>query len=237
MLDASPSETAARPLRVLAAGAVKSVMEDLFDAGRTEAGAAVEAIFDTVGALRDRVLGGDRPDILILSTPAIDALAAGGRIEPGPVLNLGRTGVALAGPKDSPTVAIDTPEGFRQVLLDVPSIGYAEPGRGATAGTQFVKCLERLGLTDLLREKLKVFPFRVDAITAVGRGEIAVGVSQATEVLPRTEVAFLGFFPEPLQVWTSYRAAALSDDPAAMGLMDALASPKGIAALRRAGFH
>lgn len=237
MLDALPSETAARPLRVLAAGAVKSVMEDLFEAGRPASGAALETTFDTVGALRDRVLGGERPDILILSTPAIDALSAGGLIEPGPVLDLGRTGAALAGRKGNPTVAIDAAEDFRQFLLDAASIGYADPGRGATAGTQFVKCLDRLGLTDLLRERLKVFPFGVDAVSAVGRGEIAVAVSQATEILPRPEVAFLGFFPEPFQIWTSYRAVALSHGPAARGLIDVLASPRGVAALRRAGFH
>ena len=79
-------------------------------------------------------------------------------------------------------------------------------------------------------------PFGVDAVSAVGRGEIAMAVSQATEILPRPEVAFLGFFPEPCQIWTSYRAVALPGHPSAVGFIDALTSAKGADALRRAGF-
>jgi len=124
VLNALRSETVARPLRVLAAGAVKSVVEDVF-AGRSSTGEAIETVFDTVGAL---------------------------------------------------------------------------------------------------------------AVSAVGRREIAMAGSQATEILPRTEVTFLGFFPESCQIWTSYRAVALPGHPAAAGVIDALARAKGAAALRRAGF-
>jgi molybdate transport system substrate-binding protein len=235
VLDALPFETAARPLRVMAAGAAKSVIEDLF-AGCAASGAPMDTIFDTAGALRDRVLGGDRPDILILSTEAMDALAAGGRFRQGAAADLGRTGVGLAGQKRRAPPSLETVDQFREVLLAAPSIGYADPARGATAGAWFVKCLHGLGLTEALRDRLKAFPFGVDAVSAVGRGEIAMAVSQATEILPRPEVAFLGFFPEPCQIWTSYRAVALPGHPSAVGFIDALTSAKGADALRRAGF-
>jgi molybdate transport system substrate-binding protein len=235
VLNARSSETAARPLRVMAAGAAKSVIEDLF-AGRAASGAPIETMFDTVGALRDRVLGGDRPDILILSTEAMDALAAGGRFRQGPAADLGRTGVGLAGQRRRARASLETVEQFREVLLAAPSIGYADPTRGATAGAWFVKCLQELNLTDALRDRLKAFPFGVDAVSAVGRGEIAMAVSQATEIVPRPEVAFMGFFPEPCQIWTSYRAVALPGHPSAIGFIDVLASARGADALRRAGF-
>ena len=158
MLNARPSETAARPLRVMAAGAAKSVIEDLF-AGRAASGAPMDTIFDTAGALTHRVLGGDRPDILILSTEAMDALAADGRIRQGAAADLGRTGVGLAGETRRAPPALETVDQFREILLAAPSIGYADPARGATAGAWFVKCLHELDLTEALRDRLKAFPF------------------------------------------------------------------------------
>jgi molybdate transport system substrate-binding protein len=236
VLKAPSPEPVARSLRVLAAGAVKSVMQDLFGGSGSTVGASMETIFDTVGALSDRVLEGERADILILSASVMEDLVDAGRIDVSRSLELGRTGVALAGPTGGPRIVMDTPDQFREVLLAAPSIGHADPARGATAGIHFVKCLRQLGLDDLLRDRIKVFPFGVDAVSAVGRGEIAIAVSQATEILPRPDVACLGLFPEPFQIWTSYRAVALADHPAARYCMDALASLDGAFALRRAGF-
>lgn len=224
------------PLRVLAAGAVKAVVRDLFEGSRIRSGCRLDVAFDTVGALRDRVLAGERPDVAILSAPAMKHLTEQGLIERRRLVELGRTGVALAGPEGSPRAAMETAEAFSVVLRAAPSIGYADPARGATAGAHFVRCLDRLGLADALRDRLKVFPFGVDAVSAVGRGEVAVAVSQATEIVPRPEVAFLGMFPNECQIWTDYEAAALSDRPEAHEFMDALETLAGAAALARVGF-
>jgi molybdate transport system substrate-binding protein len=215
---------------------VKAVVRDLFECSRIRSGCQLDVAFDTVGALRDRVLAGDRPDVVILSAPAMKHLTEQRLLDRGRTVELGRTGVALAGPEGSPRAAMETAEGFSMVLRAAPSIGYADHARGATAGAHFVRCLDRLGLADALRNRLKVFPFGVDAVSAVGRGEVAFAVSQATEIVPQPEVAFLGMFPDECQIWTAYEAAALSDRPEAHEFMDALESSAGAAALARVGF-
>jgi molybdate transport system substrate-binding protein len=223
-------------LRVLAAGAVKAVMHDLFHGFRLGSGSRLDMVFDTVGALRDRVLAGERPDILIVSAPAMQPLTAKGIVDQVRLMDLGRTGVALAGRKGRGQADLDTAGRFKEVLLAAERIGYADPARGATAGTQFVKCLGHLGLEETLRARLKVYPFGVEAISALGRGELDIAVSQATEILPQPDVSFLGMFPEECQVWTAYQAVALSDRPGAQEFMGVLAGPAGSAALQRVGF-
>ncbi len=196
----------------------------------------LDVTFDTVGALRDRALQGEPADILILSDTAMrvvdEALPRTLRV----TRDLGRTGIGLAGAAGREPTDIATPESFRDLLLNAHSIGYADPARGATAGTQFARTLDQLGLTVRLRDRLSVFAFGVDAVSAVSRGEVEIAVSQATEIVPRPEVSFLGLFPEPYQLWTCYQAATLSDREDAKAFLDLLGGSEGTAALRHSGF-
>jgi molybdate transport system substrate-binding protein len=204
-------------LRIFAAGATKSLVEELGPRFEREAGVKLVAAFDTVGALRDRVLKGEAPDMVLLSAVAVKAIADRQPIPSGMILDLGRTGVALAQPRGRAPAQIDTPEKFRDFLMKAGVIGYADPARGATAGTQFKKAIDQLGLAEPLKDKLKVYPFGVEVIAAVGKGELDVGVSQATEIVTHATVSFVGFLPDALQVWTIYQAAAQKNGFEAVG--------------------
>ncbi len=68
--------------------------------------------FDTVGALRDRVIAGETPDLVVLSTAAITQMAEKGKASSAS-LSLGRTGVGLAVPHGQPIADISTPKSSR----------------------------------------------------------------------------------------------------------------------------
>ena len=76
-----------------------------------------EAAYDTVGALRDRILGGERPQVALLSAEAIGLLIQRGLVREDATQALGRTGVALATPAGRPLPDISTPEAFRAEIL------------------------------------------------------------------------------------------------------------------------
>jgi molybdate transport system substrate-binding protein len=239
---ASAAQTPAREtlpretLTVFAAGAVKAAMAEIFERFEADGSARIVAHYDTVGALRDRALGGEAVDIVLLSTQAIAAIETQGRLVGGTRMAVGRTGIGLAGRLGS-AQRIRTAEAFRAVLAAAPSIGYADPARGATAGTHFSKLLAELGLAETLKSRLKLYPFGVETIAAVAKGELEIGVSQATEIVAHpNEVAFLGLFPDPYNLWTSYEAAALADTAATRRLLAALAAPEAQAAFARIGF-
>jgi len=188
------TSAAAETVTIFVAGAAKAALPAITDSFGKDTGHTVEASFDTVGALRDRVLKGERPDLVILSAPAISALADKGAVARDVVVDLGRTGVGLAGRTGLAAAAVETPDQLRALLLGASSIGYADPARGATAGTLFAKALVELGLAEPLKDRLKVFPFGGDVIAAVEEGKIELGVSQATEILTHS-VRFLGYLP------------------------------------------
>jgi molybdate transport system substrate-binding protein len=228
---------AAETLIVFAAGAVKAAVGELIPVFEAAGGDKIQPQYDTVGALRDRALAGEAAHVVLLSAPAIAAIGDRGLLVAGTRQPVGRTGIGLAGPLGSAT-RIATPADFVAVLKNAKSIGYADPARGATAGTHFSKVLAELGLAEPLKDRLKLYPFGVETIAAVAKGELEIGVSQATEIVAHPgEVAFLGLFPEPYNIWTPYEAAALRDTPAARRLLALLSSDCARNAFARSGFE
>jgi len=229
------TSAAAETVNIFVAGAAGAALPAITESFRRDTGHTVEASVDTVGALRDRVLKGERPDLVILSAPAISALAEKGAVARDSVVDLGRTGVGLAGRRGLAAAAIETPDQLRALLLGASSIGYADPARGATAGTIFARTVTELGLAESLKDRLKVFPFGADVVAAVEQGTIELGVSQATEIITRP-VQFLGYLPEPYQSWTPYQAALVTGRPPARQFLEALKGPKAVEAFQRIGF-
>jgi molybdate transport system substrate-binding protein len=232
----STSASGAMP-PLYAAGAVKHAVEELREGLRAAGRPVPDALYDTVGALRDRIIAGDRPAVTLLSAEAIAALAQRGLVPVDGVAEVGRTGVGLAAPAGRPAPDISTVEGFRAALLAAESIAFADPARGATAGRHVAATLERLGLMEALRPKLRLVPFGVEGINLVSRGEVALAFSQATEIIGRPGVQLVGLLPDAVQLWTVYRAAVVRDGEEARALLALFTTEAAKAAFAKIGFR
>lgn len=222
---------------IFAAGATKHAVEELQAAERAAGRPVPDAAFDTVGALRDRILAGERPAVTLLSAEAVAAIRARGIGPADGAVDVGRTGVGLAAPAGRPAPDIGTPEAFRSALLAAETIAYADPARGATAGRHVAAVIERLGLTEALRPKLRLVSFGVEGVAMAGRGEVALAFSQATKIIERPGVQLVGLLPEALNLWTVYRAAIVEDGAAARALLALLSGEAARAAYARIGFR
>lgn len=228
----------AEDLRVLAAGAAKHAVEVLAPVFERVTGHRILASYDTVGAQRDRVLlaaPGAVADVVILSDAAIDALRKAGRVIDAswPV---GQVVVALAVPAGSAALDLSDEAALRRALLAAPSIGWADPARGATAGTHFQKVVESLGLRETLADRTRVLPFGVEVIQAVAQGRIALGVSQSSEIVQSPGVQLAGALPAPHGLATGYSAVRTSASAAGAAFMNFLAEPQAVQAFRASGF-
>jgi molybdate transport system substrate-binding protein len=192
----------------LAAGAVQGAILRLEPAIAAASTAKFDAVFDTVGALRDRVLGGDSADLVILSEAGLAALEKAGKIA-GPAIDLGSISVALAARKGARAPDVGSPDALRQALLSAGSIAHADPARGATAGAHFAHVLEQLGIAGEVSARVTVLPFGGDVIEGVARGRFEIGVSQSSEIVSHPGVALVGRLPAPYDRRTRYLAAKL----------------------------
>jgi molybdate transport system substrate-binding protein len=221
----------------LAAGAVKTAVEALLAAPGAWPAPHPAVSYGTVGALRDRIVGGEAFDATVLSAEAMALLAHRGLVATSTITPLGTTGTGLAVRTGLRFPPIDTEAGFVAVLESAASIAWADPASGATGGKHFAAVIERLGIADRVRAKSLLFPFGVEAVAACERGEADIAVSQATEIVGRPGVTLLGLLPPPHDLVTRYVAACRADTPAARAIIAALTGDAGRAALAAIGFE
>jgi molybdate transport system substrate-binding protein len=226
-------------IRVLAAGAAKAAVERIAPEFTRQTGHTLSATFDTVGAQRDRVLSGAPAavaDVVILSKSAITQLSNAARLTQDSTQDIGVVSVSLAVPQGAPVPDISSPQALKQTLLAASSIAYADPARGATAGTHFAKVVDTLGLHQTLQARTTVLPFGVEVIKDVSHGKYALGVSQSSEILQHPGITMVGPLPAPLGLSTGYAAAQTSAQAAASVLMTYLASETALQHFRATGF-
>ena len=238
------SRASAAEIVLFAAGAAKEFVSRI-DAPFTQAtGHRIKATFDTVGAQRERVEKGERPDVVILSSAAVAQLNKLGLIDATSIRDVGDVEVGLAisataasgSAQGNSAPVISTPEALRATLLAANSIAYADPARGATAGAHFAKVLAALGINDTLAKRTTVLPFGVEVIEAVAAGKFELGVSQSSEIVQHKGVRYLGALPPPYRLGTRYQVAALKDKPAAASLIEFLQTSAARDAMRASGF-
>jgi molybdate transport system substrate-binding protein len=230
-------------ITVFAAGAAKELVTRI-DAPFTQAtGHRIKATFDTVGAQRERVEKGERPDVVILSSAAITQLSKLGLIDATSVGDIGdvQVGIAISAnassnAKDSRVPDISTPDALRKTLVAATSIAYADPARGATAGTHFAKVLTALGIREDVAARTTVLPFGVDVIDAIATGKYEIGVSQSSEIVQHKGVRYVGALPPPYRLGTRYQVAALKDRAVAASLIAFFQTSAARDAMQASGF-
>lgn len=236
---AMPCVAVAAEVTVLAAGAAKALLRDIEADFASASGDRTSARFDTVGAQRERVERGERPDVVILSQAAIAQLLKLDLVERDSIRDIGDVQVGLAVSASVPanaTPAIASADALRATLLAAKSIAYADPARGATAGAHFATVLQSLGIREQLAGRITVLPFGVDVIEAVATGRFEIGISQSSEIVQHAGVRYIGPLPPPHGLATRYQAAALKGRANGAALLRYLGGPAGQAASRKSGF-
>ena len=194
-------------IKVMSAGAVKTMVAALGAEFERESGNTIDYNFGTAGALRERVKGGETADLVVVSQSAIAALAKLGHVVPATVTDLGRTVTGVIVREGAPKPDIATPDAFKQALRKARSVAYTDPKAGGTGGIMFAALLDKLGLADEVNAKavLGKGGFDVSQIVADGRAES--GTTFISEALPVKGLVVLGPLPGDLHNTNGYTAA------------------------------
>jgi molybdate transport system substrate-binding protein len=195
----------AAEIKVLSAGAVRSIMTDLAQTFTQETGHTVTLSFGTVGVIRQKLGAGEIADVVIMTDEAVDEMARKGVVAPGTRTDLARTAMGIAVRDGAPRPDISTPEALKQTLLTVKSLVYVDPAQGGTSGIHFAKVLERLGIAEAVKAKTKLVPGGYPA-ELVAKGEVELVAHQISEILPVKGVTLVGPLPRDLQKVTVYSA-------------------------------
>jgi molybdate transport system substrate-binding protein len=215
--------------------AVRTLADDFAHAG----GTAADIVFEPMGALQARLAAGETADVLILATPAIDALGAKGKIVAASRADIGRApiGVAVRAGTAAPDIA--TPRAFAATLTAARAIALSDPAVGGSAGIYLRDLFAKLGLAEMIAAKTAYQKSGVAAAAAVARGDADLAMTFVPELLQADGVRILGPLPPPHGHETAYTAAVAADSPhqdAARAFIAALTVPAARAVFAKAGF-
>lgn len=223
-------------IRVLSTHAAMGVLNELGPKFERATGHRLSIGYDPAKAVKRQIENGAAFDVAIVTRPVFDDLAAQGKILLETRADIGRSGLGVAVRKGAPKPDIATTEAFKRALLATKSVVRSTEG---TSGIYFETLLDRLGIAEAMRDKVKLGPSgRVAELVA--RGEADMAVQQIAELLPVTGAQYAGPFPPELQLYSEFAAGVASASKhreAAKAFIATLTTPEAIALFTAAGFE
>jgi molybdate transport system substrate-binding protein len=224
----------AAELKVFCSTALKTVLEEIgpqFE--KSTENKLVVTVAPTAG-LRAQIDQGAAFDIVLLTASATDDLAKAGKIDINSRTAIARAGLGAATLKSAAKLDIGTSDAFKRTLLAAKSIGMTRQGASATT---FNALFEKLGVAAEVKPKVKLLEGA--AGEAVAKGEVELGLTQISELLPYAEDQAAPL-PADIQTYTTFSAgvsAASKDSDAAKSLIKFLTAPGAIPVIRAKGME
>ncbi len=218
--------SSAAELRVVSGGAPKDTLALIAPAFERASGHRLDLAFAIVGEVQQRLLAGEKADVVLLPAPVMDALDKAAKLRAGSRTPLARVGLAAVVRDGAAKPDVSTPEALRAALLEARSITHSDPQ--TPGGRHIAAMLTKLGVTDTPERKIVARSAIGGGAQFIASGEVEIGLYLVSEVLTTKGVAVAGMLPAELQSWIVYNGAILTDSAApeaAAALIRFLADP------------
>jgi molybdate transport system substrate-binding protein len=228
----------AADLKLLTAGAFKSVALELVPEFEKKTGHKVTVENDTAGAVARRVGGGEYVDVVVMPPAAMGPLL-GSKLVESSAKPLARVGIGVAIKQGAPVPDISTVDAFKKSLLAARAITYTDPASGGTAGTYLANLFEKMGIAAQLKPKTVLVKGGLAAEKVI-TGEAEIALQPASELLAVPGAMLVGPIPLEVQTYLIYAGAVSAgarDQAAADALLAALHGPDKAALLKKKGME
>ena len=226
-------------LKLLVAGAYKTVAQELGAAYEKRTGHKVILEEGTAGQLAKRVADGEAFDVMVVTPAVIKQLSDGGRIRVESAANVAKVGIGVAVKEGAPKPDLSSADAFRKALLDARRVAYIDPAAGGSSGLYLDKLFERMGVAAEVRAKAVLVPGGRVA-DKVASGEADLGIHQISEILPVKGATLVGPLPADVQNYTVYTAVVsphARDLLAAAEFVATMRTPEAAAVLKAKGME
>jgi molybdate transport system substrate-binding protein len=241
MRAGGPAEAA--EIRVLSSGSMKAAFSQLLADFQKSSGNTATIEYGPAGAIVGRIQKDEAADVVIVSRSQLQKLEGNGKVVPGSLADVAGIALGVAIRKGAPKPDISTVEAFKRALLAARSIGYRDPITGSTSGIYTAGMLERLGLANELKPKLRLDRSEGDVpenvFQGVAKGEVEMQIGQITEIVISPGVELAGPLPAEIQNTTVMAAGVVTTSKApdaARTLIGFISSPAAAAVLKASGF-
>lgn len=237
-LVVQPSIARATEITVLCSNGFRAVMQELGPPFEQATGHKIQITYGVSTELKRRIEGGEVFDVAILSSAMIDDLIKQSKIARDSREVLARSGMGLAIKRGAAKPSIQTADALERTLKSSRSIAFAKEGAG---GLFFMELIQRLGIAEEIKPKLKPTATGDEASQAVARGDAELGVLPMSEILPVPGVDLLGAFPDNVQshlvIVAGVSSTVAAKASAAEELITHLTAPAALPVIRKKGME
>ena len=230
----------AAEIKVLSGIGMQPVMEDLGPKFERATGHKLAITYGSLGAVVERVQGGETADVVIIPRQGIDGFVKDGKAAAGNVTVILRSGLGVAVRKGAPKPDISSPEALKRALLAAKSIAYGNPAQGSASGIHFAKVLDRLGIANEMKPKTVFLPKPGLVGVLVANGEAEIAVQQIQELVYVAGIEVVGPLPGDLQDTVVFSAAIMTgamDAEASKALVNFLRTPEAATVIKAKGME
>jgi molybdate transport system substrate-binding protein len=238
-LSISGSAGVAADIHVMSGGAPKEVLAMLTPRFEQQTGHKVHFTYIVISAMQQKLAAGEKPDLVLMPAPALEAQAKSGVMRNEPRPNLGIVRVGLVVREGAPKPDISTLDSFKQAVLAAKSVVHANPA-ATPSGAHLAKVWEQLGIADAVKGKAIHRNALDGGVAAITKGEAELGLYPVSEIIHEKGVALAGLIPSEVQLNTVYAAGVLAANAApepALAFVKFLADPANAPHWKDGGFE
>lgn len=159
--------------------------------------------FDTAGAAEKKFISDEKSACLITTKFRIDKSLGEGLLKGDLPISLVDTlaGIAYSGAQKP---QIKSEADLKKILLEVRSIAFSDPAKGATVGLHFLEVIKKLGIEKEVLQKSVMADDGVQTMKLVISKKVELGITQVSEIVQADSSTLLGPFPKEFELSSRY---------------------------------
>lgn len=219
---------------------LRGVMDALGPQFEQASGYRLSLAFNPSASLNRRLQAGETADVVIGTRAMIDGLIAGGKVTPGSDVAVAHSTVGVAMCKGARRPDISTADACVRALLAARAIACSDPTGGGASGVHFLELIERLGIAEAMKPKIRLAPVGTFTAALLVSGEAELAVQQISELIVVEGAEVIGPLPGELGETSTFVGAvhaAAKQPQAAQALLDFLRTAEAEAIIKARGLE
>src|SRR6185437_12301781 len=199
-------------LTLVAPGGIRTALQHLLPGYEKATGNKVTGSYVSGGMTKQKIIEGEVFDVPVIQPP-YDNVLASGNLDAKSETPLATVSVVAAVRAGGSKPDISNGDALKKLLLSVKSISCPSIARGAACGVSFEATLVKLGIKDTVMAKIVTAQSGWDSVKMLGRGEVELGITFASESDPDPAVQMLGALPRDASIPTGFVGFAHARTP------------------------
>lgn len=229
----------ATEITLIGPGGIRAAATQLVADFEKATGHKVTATFGSGGGTKQQVIKGEPFDLPIVQLP-LEPVIASGHVDAASETVLATVAVGLAVRSGAPKPDISSADAVRRLLLGAKAIAYPNAATGAAAGVSFNETLQKLGIAEAMKAKIKISQGGRGAMELLAKGEVDFGLTFISEIITEPGVEVAGPLPRDIsrpEVLVGFISAHTKEPETAKALLRFLSSAEAAKVYQQRGMQ